>query len=90
MSDVETVPEQKKDDWNETPTSSNIAAFRWDEEKYLWIRFKDSGLYRFKDFPKELYLKMQMCESVGKFFHQFIKNQFETERMDKPGETTTD
>lgn len=43
----------------------------------LFIAFNHGGIYSYADVPNHLYQSLLDAESVGKFFHQFIKGHFD-------------
>lgn len=63
----------------EVKHSSNIEAHDH-KDGTLTIRFKGGSTYDYPDFPADLYAKLDKAhedgESVGKFFHQKIRNHF--------------
>lgn len=59
--------------------SSNIDSIYY--EKGLYVKFKTSGLYFYKDVSQELYLDLMNAESKGKFFNTHIKPKFGFEKV---------
>ena len=61
--------------------SSNIAAIGYDKNaKVLEIEFKHGGIYYYKDVPENAYEAMLIVPSIGKFFHNNIRNGFKMEK----------
>ena len=62
--------------------SSNIQAIRYFMvSKEMQIRFKDSGVYRFKNVPGNIYAGMLSAPSKGKYFHNSIRGKFLSEKI---------
>ena len=63
--------------WIDTPESSNIARFAYDEPSHiLKIEFKNGGLYDYFDVPQPVFEGMQHASSKGQFLAQQIKGSF--------------
>ena len=63
--------------------SSNIKSIGYDiVTKTLEIEFTTGGVYRYNEVPEEVYNKMSISESKGKFFHTVIKNKFKTIKVE--------
>ncbi len=60
-------------------TSSNIEEIGY-EKGILRVRFKNGAEYEYKDVPIEVFENLLHAESVGKTFHQTIKNKYEYTR----------
>ena len=61
------------DDWI-TVESSNLAAYRYDEdERILYIAFSSGAVYAYLAIPTALVAGLAHAESKGKFFHKYIK-----------------
>jgi len=55
--------------------SSNIKSIGYAElTKTLEIEFTKSGVYQYKDVPKEIYEGFSKAESIGKYFYANIKS----------------
>jgi len=64
-------------DWIETPDSSNIARFGYDEgASVLSVEFKKGGVYNYFDVPQALFEEMRNATSKGQFLAQMIKGSF--------------
>lgn len=42
----------------------------------LWVRFRSSGVYAYDQVPSSIYVGLLGAGSKGKYFHQFVKDQF--------------
>ena len=60
--------------------SSNIDSVGHDG-KDLLVYYINGGKYRYSDVPKDLYDKMILAESKGKFMNQEIKGKFKYTRI---------
>jgi hypothetical protein len=59
--------------------SSNIHSVGYDEEtETFFVTFKGGKTYSYDNVSPYTYNELMDAESVGKFFNQFIKNQFVT------------
>lgn len=68
--------------WIETPESSNIARFDYDEAAYiLKVEFKNGGLYDYFDVPQHIYEGMVAAPSKGKYLAQQIKGRYRYARV---------
>jgi len=68
-------------EWHDVK-SSNIQAVSYDpESKDLKIRFR-SGEYRYEEVPIDVVTKMVESESIGKAFYSYVRDQFETEKIE--------
>ncbi len=55
--------------------SSNINSIGYDpESSTLEVEFINSGTYQYYGVPEDIYLKLRSSASIGKFFHDHIKN----------------
>ena len=60
-------------------TSSNIQSIGYDDEvKSLYVTFKGGKTYEYENVPASVYDELSEAESVGKYFNQFIKNNYVT------------
>lgn len=58
------------------------------EDTVLQVEFHNKVQWRYKGVPNELYGEMLQAKSIGKFFHEHIRSQFEAEKVENPnGET---
>lgn len=68
------------------PVESSVftsAAYR-DEEQQLYLRFHDGRIYRYFEFPQEMYEEFLRAESKGTYFARNIRNRFRYEQVHKP------
>jgi len=64
-------------DWIETPESSNIARFVYDDtSSILKVEFKHGGLYNYFDVPPHIFDGMRNAPSKGRYLAQQIKGAF--------------
>ena len=69
-------------EWIETPESSNIARFKYDESKQvLDVEFKHGGMYEYFDVPESIYQQMKSASSKGQFLAQNIKGHYRYARV---------
>ena len=47
------------------------------EDEVLWIVFTSGKCYVYAGVPEEIFNDMMNAESIGKFFHGHIKNNYE-------------
>jgi hypothetical protein len=75
------MPEEEK--WHTDFESSNVEAFRYDEENYtLYVRFKSGATYAYRDVQHGYYVNMLAAASKGKFVHEVLKRErFPVERV---------
>ena len=63
--------------WTETPDSSNIARFRYDEKAHvLTVEFKKGGTYNYYDVPQVVFDQMKAATSKGQFLAQNVKGAY--------------
>jgi len=63
--------------WIETPESSNIARFKYDEKAHvLTVEFKNGGTYNYYDVPQMEYEQMKIASSRGGFLARSIKGVY--------------
>lgn len=64
-------------------SSTNIRSIGYDkEEKVLEIEFlAGARVYQYFGVPEALYHKMMLAKSHGRFFADFIRNQFDYEEQ---------
>lgn len=68
--------------WVDTPESSNIAGFGYDEEGHiLTVEFKNGGRYRYFDVPTATFEQMKGASSKGRFLAQNIKGIYRYARV---------
>lgn len=60
--------------------SSNIEGYAYDSKvKKLWIAFKGSRVYAYKDVPNKIADGLHLAESKGKYHAKNIKGKFDYE-----------
>ena len=69
-----------------TTKSSTIHKVEYlDQEKILEIEFRSGNVYRYYDVPPRLWkvfqLYIEVEGSAGSFFNEYIKNQFNSEKI---------
>jgi hypothetical protein len=63
--------------WIETPESSNIARFRYDEaNQVLTIEFSHGGTYDYYDVPEHIFEQFKTAPSKGQFLSRSIKGVY--------------
>jgi len=63
--------------WIETPESSNIARFQYDEaNQVLTIEFSNGGTYEYYDVPEHIIEQFKAASSKGQFLSQNIKGVY--------------
>jgi len=68
--------------WIETPESSNIDRFKYDEgNQVLAVEFKHGGVYEYFDVPPSIFEQMQSASSKGQFLAQNIKGHYRYARV---------
>ena len=62
--------------------SSNLAAVGYDpSSQVLEIEFKSGSVYDYFGVPQGLYEQLMAAASLGTFFHQYIRDAFQTQRV---------
>ena len=62
--------------------SSMIYAFGYDEQQQvLEVVFKRTGVYRYRDVPKEVYQQLLEADSKGSYMRDLIIDMYPTERV---------
>ena len=68
--------------WIETPNSSNIARYRYEEKTHvLTVEFNSGGTYNYYDVPQRVYEQMKGENSKGRFHAQNIKGIYRYARV---------
>ena len=68
--------------WIETPDSSNIARYRYEEKEHvLTVEFRNGGTYNYYDVPKQVCEQMKAAYSKGAFLAQNIKGAYRYARV---------
>lgn len=68
--------------WIESPESSNIARFGYDQaSQVLFVEFKNGSLYQYFDVPEQVFQQMTSAPSKGQFLAQVIKGTYRYARV---------
>ena len=68
--------------WIDTPESSNIARFAYDEgSMVLTVEFNRGGTYNYYDVPETIFDQMKAAPSKGQFLAQSVKGFFRYARV---------
>lgn len=68
--------------WLETPESSNIARYKYEEKsRVLTVEFRNGGTYNYYDVPQREYEQMKAAYSKGGFLAQNIKGAYRYARV---------
>ncbi|MFA4987145.1 MAG: KTSC domain-containing protein [Candidatus Brocadiia bacterium] len=63
--------------WVETPESSNISRFGYDEaNQVLCVEFMNGSVYQYFDVPQSVFEQMKTAPSKGAFLAQNIKGAY--------------
>lgn len=63
--------------------SSSINQIGYDKnKKEVHIYFSNDRKYKYKDVPEMEFYKLKNSKSVGKYFHQSFKNNYQFEKLD--------
>lgn len=64
-------------EWIESPESSNIARFGYDESsQILTVEFNNGGSYNYYDIPAMVFEQMKAAPSKGQFLARSIKGVY--------------
>jgi hypothetical protein len=47
----------------------------------LEVEFRNGSVYRYANVPSELWARLRRAESMGRFFQDHVRDQFETMRV---------
>lgn len=65
------------------PHSTSISCCEYDDEtKDMHITFASGGKHRFKDVEKDVYDGLAAAQSPGSHFHQHIRKNYKSEKVD--------
>ena len=68
--------------------SSNISSVGYDfEAQKLQVEFKNGGVFNYHDVPISAYTALMESPSIGKYFHDNIKNGYVCSKVKKEGES---
>jgi hypothetical protein len=69
-------------EWNETPESSNVSGFGYNETScILTVEFKSGSRYDYYDVPIQIYESMKEAPSKGQFLHYNVKGNYRYARQ---------
>lgn len=68
-------------EWIETPESSNIEMFAY-EENMLRVCFKNGTFYDYFEVPVSVFEEMKKADSKGKFLNANLKGKFRTVKVE--------
>lgn len=62
--------------------SSSLRSMGYDAaSRTLEVEFRGGGVYRYASVPKEVWSAFRRAGSKGKFFQDFVRDNFEAERV---------
>ena len=68
--------------WIDTPESSNITRFRYDNaNRVLFVEFQNGGVYEYFDVPEAIFEQMRSAPSRGQFLAQNVKGTYRYARV---------
>ncbi len=68
--------------WIESPESSNISRFGYDETtQVLFVEFRNGGTYQYFDVSQQIFEQMKAAPSKGQFLAQSIKGHYRYARV---------
>ena len=68
--------------WIETPQSSNVAGFSYNEAtQVLTVQFNSGNRYDYYDVPEQIFEGMNSAESKGKYLNAKIKGHYRYARQ---------
>ena len=69
--------------------SSMIKSYEYNPDKEILIlTFNNDMSYKYVSVPREIFLKFQHAQSYGKFFNEFIKGIYKSEKMEESNQPT--
>ena len=69
-------------DWIEVESSALSSIFYDEENRLLYIKFKDTGhIFRYVHVSEDVYQNLKGGESKGTYFNQYIKGRYEYVRI---------
>ena len=69
-------------DWIDTPASSNIARFAYDDgSRVLKVEFMNGSVYDYFDVPNHVFNEMRNASSKGQYLAQQIKGTYRYARV---------
>jgi len=71
----------KKENYHD---SSMITSTEYDDEtQVLEVTFNNDDIYAYYDFSSSEYDAMMEASSIGKFFNQYVKNEYDWDPLDQ-------
>lgn len=68
--------------YTETPHSTNLTKIGYDyHTQTLEVWFRNGGVYRYSNVPASVWEDFQSANSVGKFFHNFVRGKYPTTKV---------
>jgi len=68
--------------WIESPESSSISRFGYDDAiQVLFVEFKNGSVYQYFDVPEPVFEQMKSAPSKGQFLAQVIKGAYRYARV---------
>jgi len=62
--------------------SSNIKSAKYDTDtKDLFITFNNDSIYKYDNVPWEIFVKLRLAESQGKYFNQYISKKYQYQKV---------
>ena len=69
-------------EWVETPESSSIARFAYDNDSQaMTVEFVNGATYQYFDVPEQVFEQMKTASSKGQFLAQAIKGVYRYARI---------
>ena len=66
----------------EVVSSSSLRSIGYDSRtRTLEVEFASGGVYRYAPVPADVWGALRRAESKGKYFQDFVRDRFETERV---------
>lgn len=66
----------------EVVSSSSLRSIGYDARtRTLEVEFSSGSVYRYTPVPSEMWAALRRSESKGKYFQDFVRDHFETERV---------
>ena len=70
---------RKSVEWKSVESSVFTSAAYRADVRQLYLRFRDGDIYRYFDFPVQMYKAFVAAESKGRYFARHIRNVFRYE-----------
>lgn len=63
-------------------SSSNLSSVGYDEaDQVLEIEFNGGSVYQYFDVPKRVHQDLMNAASHGKYFHQYVKDNYDCDQL---------